>query len=94
MAEQTATFDQHAKAVDELAGFMGNFVSGLVDELRTTQKDAAAILAKYQARYATAIAAATAARNLAIAAADPIMEAGCLDNFKIRCVWQVCWSGV
>ncbi len=75
MAEQTATFDQHVKAIDELAGFMGNFVSGLVDELRTTQKDAAAILAKYQARYAAGIAAATAARNLAIAAADPVMEA-------------------
>ena len=75
MADQPATFDQQAKAVDAIAGFMGNFVSGLVDELRTGQRGAAAFLAKYQARYAAGIASAVAARNVAIAAADPVLEA-------------------
>ena len=75
MAQQMATFDEQVKAIDVLAGFMGNFASGLVESLQSGQKSAAEILAKYQAHYAIGINAANTARNLAMTAGDPVLEA-------------------
>jgi hypothetical protein len=69
------TYEQEAGMWKDIAGWCGNFASGVVDAFENGGASAAERLTAIQAKYRVAIAEAITLRDRAIAAADVFAEA-------------------